>query len=184
MLNISHIEDENYVNGDGCRFVIWFQGCTLGCPECWNKYTWSNDAKLLISPEELFSKIRSNSRIAGVTFTGGEPFQQLPDALRLARMIKSNTDLTLHVFTGYELNELVGLEQKELLTLADVIVSGRFNPSKENNNQKVSKKENNLWEFNNTNIEIDINDDCDLIVTGYPDDVFLQNLEEVHNAGI
>jgi anaerobic ribonucleoside-triphosphate reductase activating protein len=24
-------------NGPGRRAVLWFQGCTLNCPECWNQ---------------------------------------------------------------------------------------------------------------------------------------------------
>ena len=30
------------VNGPGNRFVLWTQGCSKGCSECFNPETWSN----------------------------------------------------------------------------------------------------------------------------------------------
>jgi len=46
--------------------------------------------------------------VEGVTFSGGEPFQQAPDLYRLCEYIKSKqSGLSIGVFTGYTLRELV-----------------------------------------------------------------------------
>jgi len=46
--------------------------------------------------------------VEGVTFSGGEPFQQAPDLYLLCEYIKSKQPrLSIGVFTGYTLHELV-----------------------------------------------------------------------------
>ena len=36
---IHAIEPRSRANGPGARFVVWLQGCTLGCPGCFNPAT-------------------------------------------------------------------------------------------------------------------------------------------------
>ena len=36
---IHAIEPRSRANGPGVRFVVWLQGCTLGCPGCFNPST-------------------------------------------------------------------------------------------------------------------------------------------------
>ena len=137
MLNIYHIETSNHVNGHGNRFVLWLQGCDLGCQGCWNKETWSFEKNILKSVEEVFSEIRKSKNLDGVTFSGGEPFLQAGELSKLAKKIKTYTNLSLQIFTGFELDELRDQNQKELLEYTDVLVAGRFDSTKKNNNQKV-----------------------------------------------
>ena len=97
MINIYNIEQENYVNGTGCRYVLWVQGCSLGCKECWNKDSWNNKLNILKSVDEIFNEIQKlQNDIDGVTFTGGEPFEQVEQLSILAKMIKS-INLNLHI---------------------------------------------------------------------------------------
>ena len=180
-LNIWQTQSHNYVNGPGCRFVIWVQGCHLACPDCWNKHTWSFQKKKLIEADALFAEISQAPAISGVTLTGGEPFVQAKNLLYLASRIKNELNLNLQIFTGYELDELKNRYQRSLLEIADVVVSGRFDPAKPNNNQKVSNLHELQWEFNNTDVEIEVDSKGDLVVTGYPpDNLILQIKEAVH----
>jgi len=182
MLNIHHIEPSNYVNGVGNRYVIWVQGCSLGCVDCWNKQTWSAKHKTLMSVDEIFQDISRQQDVYGVTFSGGEPFSQAEDLSKLAELIKQETNLTLHIFTGFELKELKSVSQKRLTELADTIVYGRFDKSKENNNQKVRQRLSGQdhWVFNNSDIEVDISKDGSLTITGYPSSNFVSQTKDVN----
>lgn len=180
MLNVYHIEKSNYVNGKGNRYVIWLQGCDLACPECWNKQTWSSKKKHMISVQGLFKDISKQKKLDGVTFSGGEPFLQAAQLAQLAMMIKQATSLNIQVFTGFEMDELRNPNQIKLKELANTIVYGRFDTNKPFNNQKVYTKLdlNEAWKFNNTDVEIDIDESGILTVTGYPTDALISSLNE------
>jgi anaerobic ribonucleoside-triphosphate reductase activating protein len=166
MIDIYRIEKSNYVNGNGNRFVIWVQGCSLGCKGCWNSETWEFKRENLISPKEIFSQIPKNCD--GVTFTGGEPFQQDLALVELAKMIKSH-NLHLQVFTGFRLSEI---ENSPLLEFVDILVAGRF--GEEQKIYNFGSGEN--WKFQR-DIEVDIDEWGNLTITGYPKDSFLRSLK-------
>ena len=177
-LNIWETQSHNYVNGPGCRFVIWVQGCHLACPECWNKHTWSFKKKNMIQVDELFDRIASIKGISGITLSGGEPFTQAKNLYKLAHRVKCELDLNLQIFTGYELDELKGKYQKLLLDIADVVIYGRFDTTKPNNNQKVYEANTIKWRFNNTDVEIEVDEKGNLVITGYPPDKLINNIIE------
>jgi anaerobic ribonucleoside-triphosphate reductase activating protein len=181
MLNIHHIETANFVNGDGLRYVLWLQGCNLACDGCWNREMWSFKDKILKNVDEVFQEIVSTPNLDGVTFTGGEPFLQAEELSKLAEKVKLETDLTIQVFTGFEIEELTSTHQKRVLEFTDVLVSGRFDSTKENNNQKVKhlNSDVDIWNFNNSDIQIDIDHNGNLQITGYPIDSFIENVSVV-----
>lgn len=187
MLNIYNIETQNYVNGNGCRYVLWVQGCDLACIGCWNQATWSFENNTLKSVEEIFTQIKSlEDEIDGVTFSGGEPFLQALELSCLAKKIKTETKLNIQIFSGFSIDELHTKEHKELLKYTDILVAGRFDSSKERNNQKVYILNDKVdeWEFNNSDIEIDICPNGDIILTGYPSDVFINEITGDNDARI
>jgi anaerobic ribonucleoside-triphosphate reductase activating protein len=176
MLNIAHIERNNHVNGTGTRFVIWFQGCDFGCPHCWNKNTWNHSIANQLSVDALFEDIKQTSGITGVTFSGGEPLLQADELLELTLLLREKTELDIHIFTGFEPNEKRSNAQNGILSLANTIVFGRFDPTKENNNQKVESRN---WDFNNSDVEIEIDNSGNLLLTGYPTDSLIETLQEI-----
>jgi len=181
MLNIYNIETSNYVNGNGCRFVLWLQGCNLKCTGCWNKQTWSFKEKTLKSVDEIFAQIKSlEHQLDGVTFSGGEPFLQADELSKLAKLIKENTSLDLQIFSGFTKEELNDNSHIKLLKYTDILVAGRFDSRKANNNQIVYLLNDNInvWKFNNSDVEIEINDDMDIKITGYPTDKLLTEIRE------
>jgi len=187
MLNIYHIEQKNHVNGNGCRYVLWVQGCDLGCVGCWNQPTWSFDNNILKSPDEVYKDIKSlGSQINGVTFSGGEPFLQAFELSMLAKLIKENTCLDIQIFSGFTKNELIKDEQKELLKYTDILVAGRYDNTEENNNQIVHilNDDTSNWKFNNSDVEIDIDLDGNINITGYPTNKLINKIKGENNARI
>ena len=178
LLNVAAVQEANYVNGPGRRFVVWVQGCHLACPGCWNQWTWSFAPKTLTAPDDLFQRIAA-AKPEGVTFTGGEPFLQPRPLLHLARRVKAELGLSLQIFTGFKLDELRGRAQRELLGLADVVVAGRYNSSMPNNGQKVHWFSGEEWPFNNTDVEVEISPDGKLLLTGYPPDALVNELRRI-----
>ena len=187
MLNIYNIENSNYVNGNGCRYVLWVQGCDLACHGCWNQHTWSFEEKTLKSVDEIFTQIQSfENKLDGVTFSGGEPFLQALELSKLSLLIKENTNLDIQIFSGFSKEELIKDTQKELLKYTDILVAGRYDSSKKNNNQTTYILNDNVnsWNFNNSDVEIEIDDDLNMKITGYPTNELINELEGVSNARI
>jgi anaerobic ribonucleoside-triphosphate reductase activating protein len=55
--------------------------------------------------DEIFEEICGKPWLRGVTFSGGEPFEQVPALLELAKNIRG-AGLTLMSYSGYTLEEL------------------------------------------------------------------------------
>ena len=130
----------------------------------------------MVHIDVLFKQIASTEGISGITFSGGEPFVQARNLYKLAQRVKGELGLNLQIFTGYEIDELEGKYQKLLLGLADVVVAGRFDPSKDNNNQKVHEASEIKWAFNNTNVEVDFDKRGNVVITGYPSDALIDDI--------
>lgn len=126
----------SYANGPGTRAVLWVQGCSLGCSGCFNPETHSSDAGALISVEQLFENILAlGDSIDGVTISGGEPLQQLRTVSELVHRIRTETLLSILVFTGFRWEEVLRKLKFEshgktnLLNEIDAIICGRFDES-------------------------------------------------------
>lgn len=133
-----------------------------------------------MAADEVFAKVAAAPGLDGVTFTGGEPFLQPRALAYLAWRVKAELGLTVQIFTGFDLAELKGRAQRELLSFADVVVAGRYNPALPNNGQKVHQFSQEKWLFNNTDVEVEISADGGrVVVTGYPDDALLADLRQI-----
>jgi len=95
------------VNGPGERAVVWFQGCDLRCHGCCNQSSHAFDRNRNRPVQEIGEWILSCPGIEGVTFSGGEPFQQAPELRALCEYITLRRPLlSIGMFTGYALCEL------------------------------------------------------------------------------
>jgi anaerobic ribonucleoside-triphosphate reductase activating protein len=131
-LRIHQFLPNSRANGPGVRAVVWVQGCSLGCPGCYNPQTHSFDKGKWIPVEALVKQIRKlGNVIEGLTISGGEPFQQ-PEALfQLLKEIKAQTDLSTLVFSGYSLLEIQSRPMgNKTIAYIDVLIAGRFNQQK------------------------------------------------------
>jgi len=118
-------------NGPGARAVIWVQGCSLGCPGCFNPETHSFLGGELAPVKDLFQRIISlEGTIEGITISGGEPLQQRGPLLTLLRLARQQTSLSILLFTGYTWEEVQRmLDVEELLSCIDVLIAGRYDAS-------------------------------------------------------
>lgn len=95
------------VNGPGARAVEWLLGCDLHCPGCWNPSSHAFDRTRDMPVDQAGEWILSCRGVEGVTFSGGEPFQQAADVRILCEYIKSRRpSLSIGVFSGYTVHEL------------------------------------------------------------------------------
>jgi anaerobic ribonucleoside-triphosphate reductase activating protein len=130
-MNIHDIMRTSSVDGEGLRTVVWFQGCNHQCKGCHNTRTWDKEKgiktnHMSVATELLRWAEKNNLGRLNLTLSGGEPFDQVEDALELVRQLKPKS---LWVYTGYTIEEL--LERKcsetdQLLEAADVLVDGRY----------------------------------------------------------
>lgn len=96
------------VNGPGARAVVWFQGCDLGCRGCFNQSSHPFDPGCDTPVQEVGDWTLSCPDIDGVTFSGGEPFQQAPELHALCEYIRlRRPDMSIGLYTGYSVGELV-----------------------------------------------------------------------------
>ncbi len=118
------IDPRSRANGPGVRFVIWLQGCTLGCAGCFNPLTHS-PAGPETSIAELSAQLGA-ARVDGLSLSGGEPMQQPAAALALLRAARS-LGLSTLMFSGYTIDEIRAIpEGPDVLAQLDVLVDGRY----------------------------------------------------------
>ena len=130
-VRIHAFEPVSRANGPGRRAVVWFQGCSLGCPKCFNPETHAGDEGESVDAGELALRVlRAGSRVEGVTFSGGEPSQQPSGLLEILAALASS-HLTMLCFSGYTLGEIRRLPLgPAILDHLDVLVAGRYAASR------------------------------------------------------
>jgi anaerobic ribonucleoside-triphosphate reductase activating protein len=118
-------------NGPGKRTVLWVQGCSLGCPGCFNPQTHIPQAGQIIDVDDLFQKIQSiEGQVEGLTVSGGEPLQQRHPLEILLQRVRAETKLSVLIFTGFSWTEIQRMPKIDsLLNCVDVLLAGRFDAS-------------------------------------------------------
>ena len=117
-------------NGPGIRNTVWFQGCTLGCPGCFNPGTHDSKAGRWFSVEQVCARLLDpNYPCDGITISGGEPFQQLPALFSLLRMLREMASPPVLVFSGYIEEEVMqDPARRACAELADALICGPYCP--------------------------------------------------------
>lgn len=114
-------------NGPGTRFVVWTQGCSLGCEGCFNPET--HDAGgTARSAEDVAAEALRTPDAEGVTVSGGEPLEQ-PAPLREFCALIRPSGLGIVVLSGFSRAEIE--ENPDRLAAvqdADMVIAGRYNP--------------------------------------------------------
>ena len=121
-IRIAGLVPESFVDGDGIRFAIFFQGCRRNCALCHNPETHDLNGGRLVDTAEIISAIKKNPLLDGITLTGGEPLLQIDAAEELARAAK-NLGLSVWCYTGYTFEEV---KNSPLLENVDVLIDGEF----------------------------------------------------------
>lgn len=129
-LRIAGIVRESIVDGPGIRLAVFSQGCPHHCKGCHNTQTHDFSLGFECDINKIITEVDKNPLLAGVTFTGGEPFCQAEAFYQLGVLVKER-GLNIVAYSGYtyeELNEMaVGDESiKRLLGIVDILIDGPF----------------------------------------------------------
>jgi len=106
--------------------VVWLQGCTLGCPGCFNPTTHSAEGGTLVDVDDVVAQLRATRDIEGLSLSGGEPLQQAAAASELLEAARS-LGLSTLAFSGYSIEEIRALPSgPDVLSRLDVLIDGRY----------------------------------------------------------
>ena len=127
-MNYAEIKKVDIANGPGVRVSLFVSGCRNHCKGCFNPETWDFDYGrpfTRATEDEIIEALR-HSWIQGLSILGGEPTEEenaavLIPFLKRVRAVLPDKDIWLYSGYTYE-----ALRDKEILTLADVLVDGPF----------------------------------------------------------
>ncbi len=131
-IRIHQLMPSSRANGPGARAVVWVQGCSLGCPGCFNPLTHPASGGRTVEVSELLEEILAlGDEIEGLTVSGGEPLEQLVPVRALLDGVREASDLSTLLFSGYTWRELQCLPGADrLLESVDVVLAGRYDASR------------------------------------------------------
>ena len=125
-LRVFKILKHTKVEGPQTRYCIWVQGCSRHCKGCQATHTWSHSGGDLYDTKDIIKDILSQKNIEGVTFLGGEPFEQSEALGEIAETCKQH-NLGVLCFSGDILENLEkNLSHKKLLNNIDLLIDGEF----------------------------------------------------------
>jgi anaerobic ribonucleoside-triphosphate reductase activating protein len=121
---------DSIVDGPGLRFVIFVQGCPHACPGCHNPQSHDPNGGTLSSTTELWEKIAARPEIAGVTFSGGEPFTHAEALAEIGKAVRA-MGKTVMTYSGYTYERLLDMARTDphiraLLSCTNYLVDGPF----------------------------------------------------------
>lgn len=121
VLRVAGLLKASFVNGEGCRFVVFAQGCPHHCEGCQNPDTHSTNEGWTL-PVGMIAEAYEEKRqvLDGLTLSGGEPFMQQQALIELIKLTKPES---VWCYTGFTFEQV---EQTELIKYIDVLVDGRF----------------------------------------------------------
>ena len=127
-MNYAEIKKVDIANGPGVRVSLFVSGCRNHCKGCFNPETWDFDYGrpfTRATEDEIIEALRP-SWIQGLSILGGDPAEEENPAvlipfLKRVRAVLPDKDIWL--YSGYTYEALL---DKEILTLADVLVDGPF----------------------------------------------------------
>lgn len=138
-MHYGNIKLNDIANGEGVRISLFVSGCTNHCKECFNPETWNFEyGKPFTEETEQFiiDNLKSDF-VNGLTLLGGEPFEPKNQRVLLPfvkRVVKECPNKTIWAYSGFRFeDELLKAGAysncectRELLSLIDVLVDGRF----------------------------------------------------------
>lgn len=127
-VQMAGFQDRSYVAGPGRRCVLWVSGCRRRCPGCFQPHFFNFNVGNRISVDELADSILCLTGIEGITFSGGEPFEQSAALGSLCRRLKEKSDLSILAYTGYQYEVLEQSQDKYgmLLKWIDILIDGEY----------------------------------------------------------
>lgn len=127
------INKNDFINGEGVCVSLWVQGCPHHCKGCHNPEQWDfnggNEIDIDILINEILIAIEANGIQRNFSILGGEPMAQrnISNTLYILEQVKKHfPNIKTYVWTGYTIEELLSLYNKEILQNIDILIDGRF----------------------------------------------------------
>lgn len=152
-MNYGEIKYCDIANGTGVRTSVFVSGCRNHCEDCFNRATWDFDFGKPFTKEVENQVIDSLklSYIGGLSILGGEPFEVENQSGVLALVKRAKEEFpkkTVWIYSGFTYEELLGGSRaatpvaKEILSLCDILVDGRFKKELKNISLRFRGSEN------------------------------------------
>lgn len=128
-MNYHNIDHCDMLNGEGIRVSLWVSGCSLHCKGCQNPQTWRFNSGIPFDEDALneLYKALDKPYIQGLTLTGGNPMDNLPEVISICRTVKEKFPAKdIWLYTGYTYEELYYKEISRILLYIDVLVDGPY----------------------------------------------------------
>ncbi|MGN0451527.1 MAG: anaerobic ribonucleoside-triphosphate reductase activating protein [Acutalibacteraceae bacterium] len=130
-MNYAALKKFDIANGPGVRVSLFVSGCRHHCKNCFNREAWDFDFGKPFTKqteEEILAEL-DKDYIKGLSLLGGEPFEPENRAALtqlLKRVREKYPDKTVWCYTGFEFEILTDQTAREMLSLIDVLVDGKF----------------------------------------------------------
>ena len=133
-LQVAQIRPATRAEGPGKRLALWTQGCSLRCHGCFNPHLWESDSSKNRPVHEVIIEIENrldeDPEIEGLSFLGGEPFNQAGALAELAAYFHSKSK-SIVTFSGFTYNSLLTQGASHpgvsaLLAHTDLLIDGPF----------------------------------------------------------
>ena len=128
LLNLASWLPRSRANGPGTRMVLWVQGCPFRCSSCQNSDYLQFKLNQVVTVDRVWEVFAQQPDLAGMSFSGGEPFAQAVALGELAMRVQG-MGKTIVCWTGYGLEQLEGgdiVGAREFLQHIDLLIDGLF----------------------------------------------------------
>lgn len=128
-MNYHDINHCDMLNGEGIRVSLWVSGCSLHCKGCQNPQTWCFNSGIPFDDDALQELYEALDKpyIQGLTLTGGNPMDNVPEVLDICRKVKEKfPSKDIWLYTGYTYEELYYKGISRILLYVDVLVDGPY----------------------------------------------------------
>lgn len=130
-MNYAALKKFDIANGPGVRVSLFVSGCRHHCKNCFNREAWDFDFGKPFTKEtetEILAEL-DKDYIKGLSLLGGEPFEP-ENRAALTELLKKVKDKypqkPVWCYTGFQFEELDDQTAREMLSLIDVLVDGKF----------------------------------------------------------
>ncbi len=125
-LIIMDIVEDTVVDGPGFRTSVYAAGCRHHCLGCHNPQSWNFDNGYRVKVEQVAEQLLADP-FSNVTFSGGDPLEQVEAFTELAKLIKMQSKKTVWCYTGYRFEYICQSHRlSRILPYIDVLVDGRY----------------------------------------------------------
>lgn len=138
-MNYTKILPFDLANGTGIRVSVFVSGCRFHCPDCFNQESQDFDYGKPFTNDTVKTilDLVSNPYVSGLSILGGDPIWQDAQGLRMLISLAQEVrqlNKTIWLWSGFTWEEIMDVNKddyistlrKDVITLSDVFVDGRF----------------------------------------------------------